>query len=92
MQPLQYYYTVTQKSNAKSPEVCLLSFDMYLEGMGFRAIGRVLGISYGTVFLDKKWGSNMALPVRNETLEVVELDELHSYVGKKNYKWIWYCC
>ena len=57
---------------------------MYLEGMGFRAIGRVLGISYGTVFCwIKKWGSNLELPVRNETLEVLELDELHSYVGKK---------
>ena len=62
----------------------LLAFDMYLEGMGFRAIGRVLGISYGTVFYwIKKWGSNLVLPVRNETLEVVELDEFHSYVGKK---------
>ena len=52
--------------------------------MGFRAIGRVLGISYGTVFYwIKKWGSNLGLPVRNETLEVLELYDFHSYVGKK---------
>ena len=25
----------------------------------------------------------MELPARNETMEIVELDELHSYVGKK---------
>ena len=60
---------------------------MYLEGMGFRAIGIVFRISYVTFFYwIKKWGSNMGLPVRNETLEVLELDELHSYVGKNNYK------
>ena len=38
----KYYYTVTQKSNIKSPEVRRLAFDMYLEGIGFRAIGRVI--------------------------------------------------
>jgi len=26
------------------------AIDLYLEGMGFRAIGRVLKISYGTVY------------------------------------------
>ena len=52
--------------------------------MGIRAIGRVIGISYGTAFYwIKKWGSNLELPVSNETLEVLELDDLHSYVGKK---------
>ena len=61
-----------------------MAFEMYLEGMGFRAIGRVLRISYGTVFYwIKKCGSNLEFPVRNETLEVLELDKLHSYVGKK---------
>jgi len=85
-----YYYTVNQRSNVKSSDTRRLAFEMYLEGMGFRAIGRVLRISYGTVFYwIKKWGSNIELPARNETIEVVELDELHSYVGKKNYRWIW---
>ena len=79
-----YYYTVNQRSNVKSSDTRRLAFEMYLEGMGFRAIGRVLRISYGTVFYwIKKWGSNIELPSRNEPIEVVELDELHSYVGKK---------
>jgi transposase-like protein len=46
----KYHYTVEQRSNAKSEEIRRLSFEMYLEGLGFRAIGRILKISYGTVF------------------------------------------
>jgi len=57
---------------------------MYLEGLGFRAIGRILQISYGTVYQwVKKWGNNLELPKRNDIIEVVELDEMHTYVGRK---------
>jgi hypothetical protein len=57
---------------------------MYLEGLGFRAIGRVLKISYGTVFQwINTWGKNLELPKRNESIRVVELDEMHTYVGQK---------
>ena len=31
----------------------------------------------------KKWGSNLELPKRNEKIEVLELDEMHTYVGSK---------
>ena len=55
-----------------------------MEGLGFRAIGSILKISYGTVYKwVKKWGSNLELPKRNEAIEVVELDEMHTYVGRK---------
>ena len=57
---------------------------MYLEGMGFRAIGRVLGISYGTVYQwVKKWGESVSLPKSEAPIEIVELDEIHSYVQNK---------
>ena len=80
----RYYYTVFQKSDVKSAATRRLAFQMYLEGLGFRAIGRILGISYGTVYQwVKKWGINLELPKRNESIEVVELDELHTYVGRK---------
>ena len=79
-----YYYTVSQKSDVKSVETRRMAFQMYLEGLGFRAIGRILKISYGTVYQwIKKWGSNLELPKRNEMIEVVELDEMHTYVGSK---------
>jgi transposase-like protein len=80
----KYYYTVAQKSDLKSADTRRLAFEMYLEGMGFRAIGRVLKISYGTVYQwIRKWGKYLELPKRNESIKVVELDELHTYVGRK---------
>lgn len=79
-----YRYTVEQKSDVKSAETRRLALNMYLEGLGFRSIGRVLKISYGTVFnWIKKWGEQVELPVSDKPVEIVELDEMHSYVGKK---------
>ena len=76
-----YHYTVAQKSDVKSIETKRLAFEMYLEGIGFRAIGRILNVSYVTVFQwVKKWGENMELPKRNETIAV---DEMHTYVSQK---------
>jgi transposase-like protein len=79
-----YRYTVEKKSNVKSKEIKRLAFEMYLEGLGFRSIGRILKISYVTVFQwIKKWGKNLELPIRNESISVVELDEMHTYVSQK---------
>ena len=86
-----YRYTVEKKSNVKSVEIKRLALEMYLEGLGFRAIGRILKISYGTVFQwIKKWGEQVDIPKRDEAISIVELDEMHTYVSqKKNYRWIW---
>lgn len=79
-----YRYTVSQKSDVKPVETRRMAFEMYLEGLGFRAIGRLLRISYGTVYQwIKNWEKQIELPKRNEQIEVVELDEMHTYVGRK---------
>ena len=79
-----YRYTVEKKSDVKSEEVRRLALEMYLEGLGFRSIGRLLKISYGTVYSwVKEWGSKVSLPHRNEPIEYVELDEIHTYIGSK---------
>jgi transposase-like protein len=79
-----YRYTVFCKSNVKTVEVKRLALSMYLEGLGFRAIGRVLKISYGTVYAwVKQWGSKVSLPRREEPIQIVELDEMHTYVAQK---------
>jgi IS1 family transposase/transposase-like protein len=84
-------YTVTQRSGERPPETRQLAIDMYLEGLGFRAIGRVLKVSHTAVFnWVKKAEKEVSLPVENKPVEVAELDEMHTYVGqKKNYRWIW---
>ena len=79
-----YRYTVERKSDVKTKETRRLALEMYLEGLGFRAIGRILRISYGTVYVwVKEWGSKVSLPRRETPVRIVELDEMHTYVGQK---------
>jgi transposase-like protein len=52
---------------------------MYLDGPGFISIGRVLQISYGTVYSwVSEWGSKVSLPLREKPVKIVELDEMHT--------------
>jgi transposase len=58
---------------------------LYLEGLGFRSIGRYLGVSNITVL---NWIKSfrqdvVALQSESKEIEVVELDEMHSYIGSK---------
>jgi transposase len=79
-----YRYTVEKKSDLKSDETKRLALEMYLEGLGFRSIGRILKISYGTVFKwIKDWGDKVSLPKSTEPIEIVELDEMHTYIMSK---------
>jgi transposase len=70
----------------KAPETRRLAFEMYLEGLGFRSIGRILKISYGTVYMwIKKWSLKMSVPRREGQVKKVGLIKLLSYVeSKKN--------
>ena len=80
----RYRYTVEKKSDVKSPETRQLALNMYLEGLGFRAIGRLLKVSHTAVFYwVKQAGESITLPVEDNPVDVVEVDEMHTYVGKK---------
>lgn len=63
---------------------------MYLEGLGFRAIGRLLDVSHQTAY---RWvrqaGEQHQIQLDNsQDINIVELDEIHSYTKhKKNYCW-----
>jgi transposase len=66
---------------------------MYLEDLGFRAIGRILKISYGTVYQwIKKRNGNLDLPKCDHPIKVVELDKMHTYVGQKKPPMDMDCC
>ena len=60
---------------------------LYLEGLGFRSIGRFLKVSHVTIFnWIKKFGGELDEIRSSENIEVVEIDELHTYIGsKKNF-------
>lgn len=64
-----------------------LALKMYLEGMGLRAIGRVLDVSNVTVM---RWiraygqrAQQQAAEAPGQAVRIGGVDELHSYVGQK---------
>lgn len=67
------------------PELRRLALNLIAEGVGYRAIGRSLGITHQTV---ANWHKidQQRLPeqITDQTpTEVVEVDELYSYATKK---------
>ena len=67
-----YRYTIERKSDVKSEEVKRLALEMYLEGLGFRSIGRILSISHVTVYYwVKNWGEKISLPKRKSLLKLL---------------------
>jgi len=57
---------------------------MYLEGLGFNSIGRLLGVSHVAVIgWIKKYGSQLSEIKNERPVAVVELDEMHSFIMQK---------
>ena len=57
---------------------------MYLEGLGFHSIARLLNVSHVSVMnWVKKYGSELSKIRNPKPVRVMELDEIHSYVGSK---------
>ncbi|MCL2561704.1 MAG: helix-turn-helix domain-containing protein [Rikenellaceae bacterium] len=75
---------MTRKSDVKPDETRRAALEMHLEGMGFRTIGRILKVSYGTVYrwVDG-WSEGLRLPRRPGKATVIELDEMQKYIGRK---------
>lgn len=86
-------YTYTKPFRGKSKELKRKAIELYLEGLGFRAIGRTLNVSNVAVL---KWVRAAAqvlkeqltreLPSKKQEIQVMELDELWHYVLKKRIK------
>jgi transposase len=67
-----------------SEDVKRQALALYLEGLGFRSIGRLLNCSHVAVSQwIKQYGEKVCLNMPATELEVVEMDEMHSYVGSK---------
>jgi len=58
---------------------------LYLEGLGFRSIGRFLGVSNVSVLnWIRDFGEKVQqLHADNQSIEMVEIDEMHTYIGSK---------
>jgi len=79
-----YNYTVEIKSTASSVSVKRQALQLYLEGLGFRSIGRFLGVSHVSVQKwIKKFGQELEELKSENEISIVELDEMHTYIGNK---------
>jgi len=79
-----YRFTIERRSSEKPLELKQKALRLYLEGMGIRAIGRVLNINFVTVYYwIRKFGESIEFKDYPDVPGVVELDEIHSYVGRK---------
>ena len=74
----------TVRHRGKSPDVKRQALELYLEGLGFRSIGRFLKCSHVAVYNWIKSFGEAAKELRSDSaLKVVEMDEMHTYVSSK---------
>lgn len=79
-----YNYSVNQKSGASSIDVRKFGLMMYLEGLGFQSIGRLLGVSHVAVMKwIKKYGEQIRDIKTDKPVQIIEMDEMHTYIGSK---------
>ena len=77
-----YRHTVSHQG--LSPDIKRQALELYLEGLGFRSIGRFLKCSHVTVYYWIKAYGESIEAIRSEAgVEIVEMDEMHTYIGVK---------
>jgi transposase-like protein len=88
-----YFFTDTVQG--VSLEKKRLAIHLYLEGLGFRSIGRIINVSNVAVL---NWVRNLSEIIEQfnkefknekafkEPIKIIELDEMWHYIGKKNKK------
>ena len=77
-------YRHTVRYVGANPEVKRQALELYLEGLGFRSIGRFLRYSHVAVYnWIKSFGAAVHELRSTSEIEVIEMDELHTYIGSK---------
>ncbi len=80
----KYRYTVEIKSTAKTQDTKRRALILYLEGLGFRSIGRYLNAIHVSVYQwIKSFGESVEDIKSDDKIEVVEIDEMLTYIGQK---------
>jgi transposase len=88
----KYRHTVPHRG--KSPALKRQALELYLEGLGFRSIGRFLKCSHVAVYTwIKAYGESIDTLRSAAGVTVIEMDELHTYIGAKKTPagsgWLW---
>ncbi len=77
-------FTVEFKSTAQPESKKRQALELYLEGLGFRSIGRFLGISHVSVYnWIKSFGRHVEALKSERSIKIIELDEMHTYISQK---------
>lgn len=78
-------YTPKPKERCYSEEIKKQAIKLYMEGNSGRAVGRILKISKNTcLYWIKKYAKKIETKkVANERVNVIEMDELYSFVERK---------
>ena len=79
-----YNYTVAFRRGTRPADQKRMALLMYLEGIGFRSIGRILNVHNTTVYRwIRNFGEQIDVIRNDKPVSIMELDELHTYVGHK---------
>ena len=79
-----YRYTVQKKSYAATSKIKRYALQLYLEGLGFRSIGRILNFSHVSIYKwIKSFGEKLETLKSETKIKNVEMDEMHTYVSNK---------
>jgi len=77
-------YRHTVPFRGKSPTLKRQALELYLEGLGFRSIGRFLKCSHVAVYhWIKAYGESIATIRSASGVDIIEMDEMHTYIGTK---------
>ena len=80
----KYRYTVKQRSGTGDRTTRRQALELYLEGLGFRSIGRILKFSNVSILnWIKEFGEQLPAIRSEESVQVMEMDEMHTYIGSK---------
>lgn len=79
-----FNFTVEYKSTSKPIDTKKFGLMLYLEGLGFQSIARLLNVSHVAVIKwIKKYGEQLKELKSDKPVKIIELDEMHSYIGAK---------
>ncbi len=79
-----FRYTVASGSKAKPAYLRKLALQLYLEGLGFRSISRILKVSNVTVLnWIRAFGEQVEELKSADPVIYTEMDEMHTYCGSK---------
>ena len=88
----RYLYTVAHKSGTSTAAQRRMAVTLYLEGLGFRSIGQILGFSHVAIYQWIKAPWEEIVKIKRSAGQLDEVDEQHSYVGHKKLLLDLDCC